>query len=213
MALRVLAPAAAARAHGLGPRDILVPGVYRNVVVVLADMCSFSSFMRDTPDAAITRENLTTFYSMARDQIINRGGMLCQFVGDEAIGIFGIPEADDDAPAQALAVARSLHSVGASVAHHWQRHIDRVQPGACTSAWRRRRADRRMALSRTHVGAPDCINVAARLMQRRPGRDRGDHLYRRFSPADREACEIPAAKPRTSDASARGRRASVGWDA
>src|SRR5205823_6170566 len=67
-------------------RDILPPGTYRGVVVVLADLCSFSSFVRDTPNVEIVCESLTSFYSKSRYQIINSGGMLYQFVGDEAIG-------------------------------------------------------------------------------------------------------------------------------
>jgi class 3 adenylate cyclase len=187
--------------HGLGPRELLVPGIYRNVVVVLADLCSFSSFMRDTPDAEVTRESLTTFYSMARDQIINRGGMLYQFVGDEVIGMFGIPEADEAVPTQALAVARSLLSVGASVAHHWQRRIDRVQPSGGLHIGMAQGDVQIVSLrpfSRTHVGAlGDCINVAARLMASAgPGEIVATNsLYRRFGEADRAAfAEIPPAE-------------------
>jgi adenylate cyclase len=40
----------------LGVRDIVPPGHYRDVVV-LADLCSFSSFVRDTPNAEVIREN------------------------------------------------------------------------------------------------------------------------------------------------------------
>lgn len=179
--------------RGLAPREMLVPGVYRNVVVVLADMCSFSSFMRDTPDTEVTRESLTTFYSMARDQIINRGGMLYQFVGDEVIGMFGIPEQEESAPGRALSVARSLLSVGASVSHHWQRHIDRVQPSGGLHIGMAQGDVQIVSLrpySRTHVGAlGDCINVAARLMSSAgPGEIVATNsLYRRLEAADREA--------------------------
>jgi hypothetical protein len=74
------------------PRDILPPGPYQAVAVLLADLCSFSSYVRDTSDAEIVRESLTAFYSKARYQIINNGGMLYQFGGDEVIGLFGIPD-------------------------------------------------------------------------------------------------------------------------
>ena len=187
--------------HGLGPREMLVPGVYRNAVVVLADMCSFSSFMRDTPDAGITRESLTTFYSMARDQIINRGGMLYQFVGDEAIGMFGIPDPDESAPSKALAVARSLLSVGRSVSDHWQRQIDRVQPSGGLHIGMSIGDVQIVSLrpySRTHVGAlGDCINVAARLMASAgPGEIVATNsLHRRLAPEERAAfVEIPPAE-------------------
>jgi hypothetical protein len=201
--------------RGFTPREMLVPGVYRNVVVVLADMCSFSSFMRDTPDAEVTRESLTTFYSMARDQIINRGGMLYQFVGDEVIGMFGIPEQDEDGPTRALAVARSLLSVGASVSHHWQRHIDRVQPsgglhigmalGDVQIVSLRRTAARTWARSATASTWPRGYVL------RGPGGDRRDELPLPALQAPPTVPRSPRSSPRrrrTSGGSAPGRRAS-----
>ena len=99
--------------------------------------------MRDTPGGEIIRDNLTAFYSKARYQIINNGGMNYQFVGDQAIGLFGLPDhattsskAYDDGPA--------LGNIGRSVSQQWQRHIDREQTpvglhvgiaiGICTSS-------------------------------------------------------------------------------
>ena len=150
------------------PRDILVPGTYRNVVVVLADLCSFSSFVRDTPDREIVRESLTSFYSKARYSIINNGGMLLQFVGDEVLGCFGLPEASRGFEKRALETATALLSIGESVSHHWQRRIDRVQTSGGVHIGMAVGDLQIVSLrpfSRTHMGAiGDCINVAARLM-------------------------------------------------
>jgi class 3 adenylate cyclase len=152
----------------LGPRQIMPPGLYRNVAVVMADMCAFSSYMRDTSDATVTREILTAFYSRARYQIINRGGMLYQFVGDEVIGLFGLPEPGDDAANDALDTACALASIGASVSNSWQRQIDRAQTSAGLHIGLALGDVQIVALrpySRTHIGAlGDCINVAARVM-------------------------------------------------
>jgi class 3 adenylate cyclase len=149
-------------------RDILPPGNYRGVAVVLADLCSFSSFVRDTPDSEIVRESLTSFYSKARYQIINNGGMLYQFVGDEVIGFFGLPEGEEGFVARALETAKALVSIGESVSHHWQRRIDRVQASAGVHIGMAIGDLQIVSLrpfSRTHMGAiGDCINVAARLM-------------------------------------------------
>lgn len=204
--------------RGLGPREMLVPGVYRDVVVLLADMCSFSSFMRDTSDPAVTRESLTTFYSMARDQIIGRGAMFYQFVGDEAIGIFGIPEAMEDGPSRALAVARSLLSVGGSVAHQWQRNIDRVQPSGGLHIGMAVGDVQIVPLrpfSRTHVGAlGDCINVAARLMgSAGPGEIVvTNSLHRRLTEAERGTFgEISAEAKNVGRISAWKTQVPIGW--
>src|SRR4029453_2511174 len=96
--------------HGYSPRDFLCPGMYEGGAGLLADLCSFSSYVRDTPGSEIIRDSLTAFYSKARYQIINNGGMLYQFVGDEAIGLFGIPEAGDGFLLKALATAEQLAS-------------------------------------------------------------------------------------------------------
>lgn len=152
----------------LGPRDILPPGLYRGVAVVLADLCSFSSYVRDTPDERIVRESLTSFYSKARYQIINNGGMLYQFVGDEVIGLFGIPDRPSEFARDALDTARALVSIGNSVSNHWQRQIDRVQAAGGVHVGLALGDLQIVSLrpyGRTHVGAVgDCINVAARLM-------------------------------------------------
>ena len=154
--------------HGLSPRDMLTPGSYAGVAVLIADLCSFSSYVRDTAESTIIRESLTSFYSKARYQIINNGGMHYQFVGDEVIGLFGIPERNDGYLAKAIATARALVSIGESVSHHWQRQLDRVQTAGglhIGMAVGELQIVSLRPFSRTHMGAiGDCINVAARLM-------------------------------------------------
>ncbi|QEL21075.1 adenylate/guanylate cyclase domain-containing protein [Limnoglobus roseus] len=155
-------------ARQLRPRDMLPPGLYRNVAVLIADLCSFSSYVRDTADGRIVRESLTSFYSKARYQIINSGGMLYQFVGDEVIGFFGLPDREADAVQTAFETAQALISIGNSVSHHWQRQIDRVQNSGGVHVGLAIGDLQIVSLrpfGRTHVGAiGDCINVAARLM-------------------------------------------------
>ncbi len=150
------------------PSEILPPGTYRGVVVLFCDLCSFSSYVRDTADNDIIRESLTSFYSKARYQIVNSGGMLYQFVGDEVIAFYGIPDRREDAVRAALATARALVSIGNSVSNHWQRRIDRVQTSGGVHLGMSIGDLQIVSLqpfSRTHVGAiGDCINVAARLM-------------------------------------------------
>jgi len=149
------------------PRDILPPGRYHRVAVLMADLSSFSSFVRDTPDPEITRECLTSYCSKARYQIINGGGMLYQYVGDAVLGFFGIPDSDNTTTANALEVAKSILNIGASVSANWQRQIDRVQPSHGAHIGLTIGDIEIIALrpfSRTHIGAfGDPINMAARL--------------------------------------------------
>lgn len=156
------------RDEGLGPDDLLQPRVYDEVVVVMADMCSFSSYVRDTRDPAMIHRRLTEYYSLARYAVLNEGGMLYQFVGDEVVGVFGLYGSTATATAQALRCARTLCEVGNAVSTAWQRTLDRVQPARGVHigigmgplgllAWR--------PFSRTHVGfIGEPLNLAARLM-------------------------------------------------
>jgi adenylate cyclase len=114
--------------NGADLRHLVPPGVYERVVVVMADLSSFSRYVRDTPDDTIVRQILTDFYAKSRYQVINAGGMLFQFVGDQVLALFGIP---DRRPGYVEAAARTafrLLDIGASVSHNWQRRIDHVEP-------------------------------------------------------------------------------------
>jgi len=74
------------------------------------------------------RGALTSFYSNSRYAIINSGGMMGQFVGDEVLALFGVPEPEDNVTQRALECARALLQIGNSVSNRWQRQLDRVQP-------------------------------------------------------------------------------------
>src|SRR5262249_55803019 len=71
-----------------------------------------------------------SFYSKARYAVINNGGMVYQFMEDEVVALFGIPDQRPGYLRDALATARALRSIGRSVSNHWQRHIDREQSAA-----------------------------------------------------------------------------------
>jgi class 3 adenylate cyclase len=90
-------------------------------------LCSFSTYVRDTHDGELIRNTLTSFYSKARYEVLNHGGMIYQFVGDEIIGIFGLPDAESKYVEHALDCARALVDIGNSVSHRWQLSLDRVQ--------------------------------------------------------------------------------------
>ena len=139
------------------------------MVIVNADLTSFSSYVRDTRDDHVVRDCLTSFYSKSRYQVINAGGMLYQFIGDAVIGLFGVPEADPDNGhlRRALDCALSLVDIGDSVSAKWQRQIDRVQTGSGVHIGIAIGDLQIMSMhpfSRTHMGAiGDPINMTARL--------------------------------------------------
>jgi len=150
------------------PREILPPGLYRGVAILIADLSSFSSFVRDTRNPDIIRESLTSFYTKSRYQIVNGGGMLYQFVGDAVLAFFGIPDMEDDSPRRCFSVAKSLLDIGSSVSDNWQRKIDRVQPSGGAHIGLTIGDVEILSLrpfSRTRIGAvSDAINMASRLL-------------------------------------------------
>ena len=150
------------------PRNVLQPATYPDVVIVMADICSFSSFVRDTSDARVVREFLTSFYANVRSQIIDRGGLLYQFVGDEAVGIFGLPDRREGYLDAAYETARAICSIGKAVTSQWQRRIDRVQTAHGVHIGMAMGELELLPLrpySRTHIGfVGDGLNLASRLM-------------------------------------------------
>ena len=134
----------------------------------MADLCAFSSYVRDTRDDRVIRESLTAFASKTRYRILNDGGMLYQFLGDAVIGFFGIPTRGAHDASRAFACARGLIDVGASVAEQWQRQIDRVQPAAGVHVAMALGDVQMLSLrpfSRAHIGAvAEAMNLAARLV-------------------------------------------------
>ena len=153
---------------GYAPDRIFAPGTYRNVAIVMADICSFSSYVRDTRDEALVRRSLTAFYSQARQAIVETGGMIDKFVGDEVIGMYGFPDARPDFASNALRAARRLIDIGNSVAEHWQSRIDRVQKSGGVHigiAVGDLNLMPLRAFSSTHHGfIGDSLNMTARLM-------------------------------------------------
>lgn len=151
-----------------GPRDIFPPGLYRKAIVVVADMCGFSGYVRATEEEQIISDSLTGFYSKARYQIINSGGLFYQFAGDEVIGVFGIPNRTADDATAALHTAERLLQIGLSTTADWQREINLVQPTKGFHAGINvgdLQVICQRPFSRAHMGAVgDNINTAARLM-------------------------------------------------
>ena len=94
-------------------------------MVLLCDLCSFSSFVRDTSDPHLIRRKLTELYSLARHTIHNAGGVMYQFVGDEAVALFGLHEPPEVAAGKALACAQALFGIGHAISDAWQRALDK----------------------------------------------------------------------------------------
>lgn len=155
-----------AKADG-NKRGIIGPASYPSAVVVFADLCGFSGYVRDTPRGRTIQTSLSSFCSKARHQIINDGGMLYQFLGDAVIGVFGVPDQPPGYETRSFSSARALLDIAASVSNEWQRRIDRLQPVQGAHIGMAIGELQFLSLrpfSRTHLGViGDAINMAARL--------------------------------------------------
>ncbi|MEQ8667673.1 MAG: adenylate/guanylate cyclase domain-containing protein [Pirellulales bacterium] len=156
------------REQNLQPENVLAPGLFRDVAIVMADLSSFSSYVRDTRDMELVRHSLTTFYSRARHAIHSAGGMLYQFVGDEVVGLFGIPDRFSGYADQALDCASQLIDIGQSVSNTWQKRLDREQEKSGVHVGVSVGDLNLLPLlpfSESHFGfAGDALNMSARLM-------------------------------------------------
>jgi class 3 adenylate cyclase len=153
-----------------GPDDIWRIGTYSDIAVVMADISSFSAYVRDTKDDRVTQQVLTAFYSQTRHAVHEYGGMFYQFVGDEVVGLFGFPDGKPGYPAEALDCAKALLDIGASTSEHWQRRIDNVQAKHGVHVGIAMGSLNLMPLrpfARSHIGfIGDALNIAARLMDK-----------------------------------------------
>ncbi|WP_089935679.1 adenylate/guanylate cyclase domain-containing protein [Candidatus Entotheonella palauensis] len=149
------------------PREMVPPGLYQDVVVLMVDLCAYSSYVRDTWDDEVVRHVLTSFYSKVRYEILNTGGMLFESVGDQVNALFGMPEPIPSSCQDALDCARALIDIGNSVSTTWQRHIDRVQHSRGVHIGMAIGDIQVVSLrpyGRAHLGAvSDALNMAARL--------------------------------------------------
>jgi adenylate cyclase len=154
-------------AAGRVKRQLLLPGIYRDVAVVFADLSGYSGYVHDTPYDRTIQQCLSFFCSKSRYQIINDGGMVYQFLGDSVIGFFGLPDHSADYIDRAFECARSLLMVGESVSNEWQRRLDRMQSvhgSHIGIALGDIQIYSLRPFSRTYIGAVgDAINIAARL--------------------------------------------------
>lgn len=103
------------------------PGKYSDVVTLIADISSFSDYVRDSPDLRSAREALATFYAKARYEVLATGGMLYQFAGDRVYAFYGLPDRPPGYLKAALRCARAITDLGESISNRWQRQLHREQ--------------------------------------------------------------------------------------
>jgi class 3 adenylate cyclase len=101
--------------------DRLKPGVFENVVVLLADFCSFSRFVvASDSDNALISSIMARFYRETGQTIIETGGLIDKYMGDGILVYwFG-----NDAGVQLERCVQRLGGIAVSLAEEWQDCID-----------------------------------------------------------------------------------------
>src|SRR5256886_14669087 len=80
----------------------------RRVVTVLFADVAGSTALGDALDPEDVRVLLRRYYDVAREIVIEHGGILEKLTGDAVVAVFGFPHTHDDDPQRALAAALSL---------------------------------------------------------------------------------------------------------
>src|SRR4051812_5133727 len=87
----------------------------RVVSILFADLVGFTA-SSDRADPEDVRGTLVPFHRMAKEEIERHGGTLDKFIGDAAMGVFGVPAVHEDDPERAVRAALAIQRRAAEFA-------------------------------------------------------------------------------------------------
>jgi class 3 adenylate cyclase len=140
--------------------DTRVSGVH----VLLIDLCSYSAFVRETPELAIATEMLRSFCDRSRDVVLASGGAVDRVTGDAVMAFWGLT--DDVEYRVPLETSFHLLEIADEVSAEWQEEIDQVISPRGASAGLTYGEVAFMRMSDAYAGFSmlgDSVNLAARL--------------------------------------------------
>jgi class 3 adenylate cyclase len=79
----------------------------RVVSILFADLVGFTA-RSDRADPEDVRGTLVPFHRIAKEEIERHGGTLDKFIGDAAMGVFGVPSVHEDDPHRAVRAALAI---------------------------------------------------------------------------------------------------------
>ncbi len=94
--------------------------------VLLADLCSFTSFFKATDELETVRALMTDYYSTVRRVIHRHGGMLEKIMGDAVLAIWGLHLTKSRQIAGIMKAAEELVRAAKRLTDRWQAVIDQV---------------------------------------------------------------------------------------
>jgi class 3 adenylate cyclase len=153
---------AARPGDGHSDADPMSSGERRQATVMFADVCSYTALTEQSDpedvDAVVNR-----LKEIASSVVEKHQGMINQFVGDEALVVFGLPHAQEDDPVRAVRAALELHAEVRASSLAFAMRVGRplaLHTGINTGLVVAQRSKRREGLFSL---TGDAVNVAARL--------------------------------------------------
>ncbi len=141
----------------------LFAGERRTVTVMLSDLSGFTA-MNEIFDPEVVAEIMDIIKGDATRIIESFGGIVNQFIGDEVVGLFGLPNATGQEPRRATLAALELHAQVRRINERVGQRLVvplRMHTGIQTGLLLAERRDQRSGI---YELTGDTINTAARLL-------------------------------------------------
>lgn len=135
-----------------------------SVFILSIDFCSYSAFVRETPDLSIATRMMRAFCDRSREIVLRSGGAVDRVKGDAIMAFWGLVE-----PVQyslPLDAAFELLAVAGEIADQWQEEIDTVVSPRGARAGLSFGEVSFIRMPSAYPGFTmlgDCVNLAARL--------------------------------------------------
>jgi len=139
-------------------------GERRHATIVISDLSGYTA-MNERLDPEEVEEIMASVKRQAQKAIERNGGIVNQFIGDEVIGLFGIPIARRDDAIRAVRAALELHRAVQELSAENAPRVGRdilMHSGISTGLVVARRSDSREG---RYLLTGDTINTAARLLK------------------------------------------------
>lgn len=100
--------------------DTRIPNVY----VLSIDLCSYTAFVRETPELKVATEIMRSFCDRCRLEVLNSGGAVDRVTGDAIMAFWGLSKSVDYRVP--LDVSFRLIEIAEEISEQWQEQIDHV---------------------------------------------------------------------------------------
>ncbi|WP_274628078.1 CHASE2 domain-containing protein [Arvimicrobium flavum] len=148
-----------------GHRDFLAEPVEENAAVVFIDLSGFTG-ISEALGPGPTREMLSSFHRLVDEEVTRCGGIVCSFMGDGAMILFGLPEPAEKDACSAAECGMKLADRTRDWLAAWPASVSSRLGFKIGAHYGTIVASRLGGATHQHVTATgDTVNVASRLME------------------------------------------------